>query len=39
MFKMLQFFKTIFMFIGYYPFIALFDFAVEKKKNIIQNFI
>ena len=33
MFKMLQFFKTIFMFIGYYPFIALFDFAVEKKKE------
>ena len=33
MFKMLQFFKTIFMFTGYYPFIALFEFVVEKKKE------
>lgn len=30
---MLQFFKTIFMFTGYYPFIALFEFVVEKKKE------
>ena len=33
--QMLQFFKTIFMFTGYYPFITIFDFVVEKKKNII----
>ena len=33
MFKMLQFFKTIFIFTGYYPFIALFEFYVEKKKE------
>jgi len=30
---MLQFFKTIFIFTGYYPFIALFEFYVEKKKE------
>lgn len=33
MFKILQFFKTIFMFIGYYPFIALLELDVEKKKE------
>ena len=31
--QMLQFFKTIIMFTGYYPFIALFEFFVEKKKE------
>ena len=33
MFKMLQFFKTIFILSTYYPFIALFNVAIEKKKK------
>lgn len=37
MFKLLHFIKAIFLFTTYYPLIALFDFAVEKKKNIVQK--
>ena len=33
MFKMLQFFKMFFMLTTYYPLVALFDVAVEKKKE------
>lgn len=33
MFKMLHFLKMSFLLTTYYPFIALFDFAVEKKKE------
>jgi hypothetical protein len=34
---MLHFLKMSFLLTTYYPFIALFDFAVEKKKNIDQK--
>ena len=37
MFKMLQFFKMFFMLTTYYPLVALFDVAVEKKKNTAQK--
>jgi len=33
MFKILHFFKMLFLLTTYYPFIALFDFTVEKKKE------
>ena len=33
MFKILHFLKMLFLLTTYYPFIALFDFAVEKKKE------
>jgi 1-acyl-sn-glycerol-3-phosphate acyltransferase len=37
MFKVLYFLKMIFVLTTYYPFISLFDFAVEKKKEYISK--
>lgn len=36
MFKMLHFLKIIFLFTTYYPFVKLFDFGIEKKKEYIS---
>jgi len=38
MFKILNFFKTIFMFTTYYPFIALFNIKNKNKKEFVSNF-
>lgn len=39
MFKMLHFLKIIFLFTTYYPFVKLFDFAIEKKKEYVSLFM
>ena len=39
MFKMLHFLKMLFFVTTYYPFIALFDFAVEKKKEYRSKYL